>query len=60
MFEFIDDAMDVPELLVSLEEAGLEESGHQPIAGFGDRNYSGSVMEYLDWFHDGESPDYEN
>ena len=45
---------------VSLEEAGLEEVSHQPIHGGKCENAyttSGSVLEYCDWFYDGELGD---
>lgn len=45
----------------TLEEAGLEESGSQPVFGAtcGERT-SGGILEYLEWFYDGEAADLEN
>jgi hypothetical protein len=45
---------------VSLEEAGFEEDSKQPIHGGKCENSyttSGSVLEYCDWFYDGELGD---
>lgn len=45
----------------TLEEAGLEEDGSQPVFGAqaGERTSHG-ILEYLEWFYDGEAADLEN
>lgn len=45
---------------ITLEEAGLEEASSQPIHGGKCENSyttNGSVLEYCDWFYDGELGD---
>jgi len=42
---------------ITLEEAGFEEEASQPIVGgLFDEGYheQGNVLEYVDWFYDGE------
>ena len=41
----------------TLEEAGLEESGSEPVFGRdGQEGLEGGVIEVVDWFYDGECP----
>ena len=64
------DAMNDADNVISLEEAELEEDNNrQPQFGnpeHGDETdpclgrYAGSVMEYINWFSDGEDSSYED
>jgi hypothetical protein len=54
MFDLVDEMQweDVVEFL-SLEEAGLEEEGDEPLHGQYHSN-EGSIYSYTDWFYDGD------
>ncbi len=43
---------------ISLEEAAIEEDHEQPV--FGLRAQSGSILDYIDWFYDGQSAEFEH
>jgi hypothetical protein len=44
------------ECIVSLEEAGLEESSEQPLFGLmGAESTRHSIYSYVEWFYDGDS-----
>jgi hypothetical protein len=53
-----EDVADALGMLISLEEAGLEEYVEEPLHG---QYYSneGSIYSYTDWFYDGDDSAFE-